>query len=264
MMKKLLMFLCVCGAMISFSSCRSSKEVVTASALNGEWDIVEINGAAVNPGAGKELPYIGFDSQTGRVYGESGCNRMMGSFDTQAKAGVMDLSNIAGSRMMCPDMTLEQNVLNALKLVKGYKVVNGHDIALTNANKRPVMVLSPRKTVSLLSSLEGEWRIIKIKKRAVPAELDKEPFVSFDTKTKRIHGNAGCNMINGGIVTEENKPHSISFPAVAATMMACPDMKIEKSVLEALNEVKSFETFEDRTAGLYGEDGTEVLFLKKK
>ncbi|NDV81231.1 META domain-containing protein [Bacteroides sp. 51] len=263
-MKKVVVSLCAICAMMVVTSCRSSKEVVTLGALNGEWNIVEINGSAVAPGTGQNVPYIGFDAVSGKIYGNSGCNRMMGSFDRSSKPGELDLSTIAGTRMMCPDMTMEQNVLNALKIVKGYKKAGADKIALTNAHKRPVIVLEPKTTVDLITSLEGEWKITEIKDEALPAKLEKEPFIVFDLKAKRIHGNAGCNMINGGFITEENNPRSLSFPAVAATMMACPDMSIERKVLDALNAVKYFDVSADKVAGLYGEDGALLLVLKKK
>ena len=263
-MKKILVSLCAICAMLTISSCRSSKEVITLGALNGEWSIVEINGSAVVPGSGQNYPFIGFDASTGKIYGNSGCNRMMGSFDREAKPGELDLSTIAGTRMMCPDMTMEQNVLNALKNVKGYKKSGVDKMALTNSRNRPVMVLEPKKTVDLISSLEGEWKITEIKGEALPAKLEKEPFIVFDLKAKRIHGNAGCNMINGGIITEDGNPRSLSFPAVAATMMACPDMSIERKVLDALNAVKYFDVSADKVAGLYAEDGSQLLVLKKK
>lgn len=263
-MKKVFVFLCAICATLAFSSCRSAKEVITLGALNGEWSIVEINGSAVVPGTGQNFPYIGFDSSTGKIYGNSGCNRMMGSFDRSSKPGELDLGSIAGTRMMCSDMTLEQNVLNALKNVKGYKKVGTDKMALTNSGNRPVVVLEPKKAVDLITSLEGEWKIAEIKGEALPAELEKEPFVAFDLKAKRIHGNAGCNMINGGIITDENNPRSLSFPAIASTMMACPNMDIEKKVLNALNSTKSFDILADKSVVLYSEDGTQLLVLKKK
>jgi len=264
MMKKVFVSLCAICVVFALSSCRSAKEVITPGALNGEWNIIEINGSAVVPGVGKDYPFIGFDATTGQVYGNSGCNRMMGSFDRSSKPGQIDLGSIAGTRMMCPDMTMEQNVLNAQKSLKGYRKVNSNKIALTNANRRPVIVLEPRTAVSMIEALEGEWKITEIKGEALPSDLDKEPFISFDLKSKRIHGNAGCNMINSSIITEDDKPHSLSFPAVAATMMACPNMDIERKVLDALNSVKSFDIFVDKSVGLYSENGSQLLVLKKR
>ena len=87
-MKKVFVSLCMascCG--MGLSSCASTKNAATLSSLSGEWNIIEINGTAVVPAPGQEFPYIGFDTKTGQVYGNSGCNRLMGSFDVNAKPG---------------------------------------------------------------------------------------------------------------------------------------------------------------------------------
>lgn len=47
------------GALIALSSCRSSKDAATLSSINGEWNIIEINGAAVVPAPNQEFPFIG-------------------------------------------------------------------------------------------------------------------------------------------------------------------------------------------------------------
>jgi Heat shock protein len=248
--------------MLVMTSCRTGKELATISSLNGEWNIVEINGSAVVSVPGNESPYIGFEAVTGKLYGNSGCNRMMGTFDTHAKAGVLDLSHIATTKMFCPDMTTEQNVLNVLKNVRGYRVGNDQ-IELINAYNRPVVILTNRVNLSVISSLDGEWKITQVNGEAIPSTTDKKPYLYFDTAKKSIHGNAGCNMINGGFTTDSKKETSISFPAVAATMMACPNMTIEGKILDALNEIKSYAILSDKTAGLYGEDGTILLLLAR-
>lgn len=43
---------------------------------------------------------------------------MMGSFDVNAKPGSLELTGMASTRMMCPDMTTENNVLNAFAASK--------------------------------------------------------------------------------------------------------------------------------------------------
>ncbi|NDV59069.1 META domain-containing protein [Bacteroides sp. 519] len=262
-MKKISIFIVSLSMVLALTSCRTSKEMATISNIDGEWNIIEINGSAVVPPVGHEYPFIGFEAVTGKVYGNSGCNRMMGTFDTSAKAGVLDLSHIASTRMFCPDMTLEQNVLNVLKNVKGYRMLDNNRVALTNSYNRPVVVLANKENLSVLSSLEGEWKITQVNGETIPANLDKKPYISFDTSKKSIHGNAGCNMINGGFTTSNNSETSIAFPAVAATMMACPDMTIERKIMNALNIVKSFSILTDKSAGLYGEDGTMLLLLMR-
>ena len=57
--------------------------------------------------------------------------------------------------MMCPDMTLEQNVLEALNKVAGYETV-GEDVALNDAEGKPVILLQKRE-VAEVSVKRPEW-----------------------------------------------------------------------------------------------------------
>lgn len=107
-MKKVFVSLCMAATLMGMSSCASTKNVATLSSLGGEWNIIEINGSAVVPAPNQEFPFIGFDTKTGKVYGNSGCNRMMGSFDVNAKPGTIDMGALGSTRMACPDMTVEK------------------------------------------------------------------------------------------------------------------------------------------------------------
>ena len=109
-MKKMFVSLCMASALMGLSSCGSTRNAATLSSISGEWNIIEVNGAAVVPAPGQEFPFIGFDTKAGKVYGNSGCNRMMGTFDVNAKPGTIDLGAMGSTRMMCPDMAVEQNV----------------------------------------------------------------------------------------------------------------------------------------------------------
>ena len=84
-MKKVFVSICVAGAALAMSSCRSVEKAVPVSSINGEWNIIEVNGSKVAPGESRTLPFIAFDTATGRVSGNSGCNRMMGTFDVNAQ-----------------------------------------------------------------------------------------------------------------------------------------------------------------------------------
>ena len=263
-MKKVLFSICMAGAAFAMSSCGSTKETASLSSLNGEWNIIEVNGSAVVPAENQELPFIGFDTATGKVYGNSGCNRMMGSIDLNSKPGTIDMSRLGSTRMACPDMTTEQNVLNALGQVKSYKKLGKQNMALCNASSRPVVVLQKKVSTVKLSALNGEWKIEEVNGEAIPSGMEKQPFISFDIKKKSIHGNAGCNLINGGFETDKENPRSISFPNVISTMMACPDMEVESKVMKAINEVKSFDVLSGGGIGLYNADGTLVMVLVKK
>ena len=245
-MNKVLVSICIAGTALAMSSCRSVEKAMPLSSINGEWNIIEVNGSKVTPGESRTLPFITFDTATGRVSGNSGCNRMMGSFDVNAKPGSLSLGAMAGTKMMCPDMTTERNVLGALAQVKGYKKAGKDKMYLCNASNRPVVVLEKKEANVKLSVLNG-----------------KQTFIAFDVKKKTLHGNAGCNLINGGFETSASNAKSISFPGVASTMMACPDMETEGKILKALNEVKSFDVLAGGGIGLYDANNALVLVLEK-
>jgi heat shock protein HslJ len=69
-------------------------------------------------------------------------------------------------------------------------------------------------------------------------ELKKEnlmkgfPTFEFNLKERRISGHAGCNNLMAKIKLKGNE---IIFGNFAATMMACPDMEVERAVVDALN-----------------------------
>lgn len=263
-MKKMIVSLCMASALIGLSSCASTKNAATLSSISGEWNIIEINGTAVVPAPGQEFPYIGFDTKTGKVFGNSGCNRLMGSFDVNAKPGTIDLGALGSTRMMCPDMTTENNVLSALGKVKKYKKLGTENIALCGSSNRPIVVLQKKESVAKLSDLSGKWMITEAAGEAIPEGMEKQPFIEFDMTEKRIHGNAGCNIINGAFQTDETNPSAISFPQIISTMMACPDMAVEGRVTKALNEVQSFGKLAGGGIGLYNADNTLIMVLVKK
>ena len=246
-MKKVFVSICIASTVLAMFSCRSVEKAVPLASINGEWNIIEVNGSKVTPGESRTLPFITFDTATGRVSGNSGCNRMMGSFDVNAKPGSMELKGMASTRMMCPDMTTERNVLGALAQVKGYKKAGKDKMFLCNESNRPVVVLEKKE-------VNGE---------AITSGMEKQPFIAFDVKKKTLHGNAGCNLINGGFETSTTNAKSISFPGVASTMMACPDMEVEGKILKAMNEVKSFDKLSGGGIGLYDANNALVIVLEK-
>ena len=258
-MKKVFVSLCMASVLLGLSSCASTKNAATISSISGEWNIIEINGTAVVPAPGQQFPYIGFDTKTGKVFGNSGCNRMMGSFDVNAKPGMIDLGALASTRMACPDMTVENNILTALGQVKKYKKLGKENIALCGSSKRPIIVLQKKETAVGLSELNGKWMISEAGGVAIPTGMEKQPFIEFNISEKSLHGNAGCNLINGGFQT-----NAISFPQVISTMMACPDMTVESRVMQALNSVQSFGKLAGGGIGFYDADNNLVMVLVKK
>lgn len=55
-MKKVFVSICIAGAALAMSSCRSVEKAISLSSINGEWNIIEVNGSKITPGESKSLP----------------------------------------------------------------------------------------------------------------------------------------------------------------------------------------------------------------
>lgn len=180
------------------------------------------------------------------------------------KAGHLSFGQVASTRMLCSDMATERAVLEALENVTGYKGTE-QELTLTDGNGNALFTLSKRPAATL-ASLNGKWNITKVYDEAVEdiEKTEKTPFLEFNADKKTLHGNAGCNIVNGGIEQEEGKPASLKFDKLLSTMMAGPGMTVEGKVLEAMNKVRSFIVKDEHTAALLDENGAEALTLVKQ
>jgi len=59
------------------------------------------------------------------------------------------------------------------------------------------------------------------------------PTFEFNLNELKFSGHAGCNTFSGGINVVSNK---ITFANLVGTLTSCPNMKVEKAVIEALNQ----------------------------
>ena len=259
-MKKLFVSAAIMSA-VFMSSCGTSGNSVD---LSGEWNIVSVEGQNISS---ESDPFIGFDTKEGRIYGNAGCNRIMGVLEIDSvNPGHIVLSNVAATRMMCPDIKTEQKVMAALNSVSGFQS-STKGVDLTDKSGKIVLSLEKREASSAsaevsISSLEGEWIISKVNGAAVEV-ADKTPFLAFNTAEGRVHGNAGCNIVNGSFQQEEGNMLSIKFGQMISTMMAGPGLETEGKIMEAIGKVNSFAVNEDGSVSLNDVDGKEVVLLTK-
>lgn len=255
-------------------SCGTSKKAVSTASLNGEWNIVEVDGKAIQNGKEQPSPFIGFDWETKRIYGNSGCNRMMGTFSIDSlRPDVLHFGPIAGTRMACPDMTTEQRVLEALEKVSSFKVLTAgkeensvSKVALCGNDGKQLVVIEKKvedNSPVTIAALQGEW-LIKTVDGAPVGKSENVPFIGFNIEEKQVYGNAGCNSINGMLKTDEKDPVAIDLGQLATTMMMCPDMETETAILKALNTVKTFKVLSKDEIAFYDAAGKEVMTLEKK
>ena len=130
--------------MVLMSSCCTTRKAQVSSSINGEWNIVEVNGTKVNMTDDTESPFIGFNVNENRVYGNSGCNRMTGTLSVNTKSKSLNFGNVASTRMACHNMELENRVLEAVNIVSTYNVLKDGSIGLYDKGNKMVMKLEKK------------------------------------------------------------------------------------------------------------------------
>ena len=92
------------------------------------------------------------------------------------------------------------------------------------------------------SFFEINWILIELNGEPVPETetVESIPTIQFDESENRLYGRGGCNQYNGGF-EYDSETGEVEFTQIAATKMACPDMKIENLYFEMLGDVNRME-----------------------
>ena len=130
----------IIAAAIALCSCSTTKTTDAAVDLNGEWDIVTVDGNAVDTTKTEFRPTLGFDTAKDNVFGCAGCNSINGKAKVDAAKQTISFSEIGTTLMLCANMEYEQQILKALESVKGYKAGKGC-VELTNGSGKAVLQL---------------------------------------------------------------------------------------------------------------------------
>lgn len=236
------------------TSADTNKTVIDVEQLNGEWTVSRVNGERVT---GDERPYIYFEPAQLRFYGSGGCNFINGDF--MLDGNKMEFTNMLSTQRMCDNAPFEYQINYGLSQVVAYEVLQqGNETYLSLYDKYNVKVLELRK--HNMDFLNGAWQIVAVNKDAVADEALK---LVIDIPELKLHGNTGCNIVNGELLIDADKTYSIQFMQLISTMKACPDQQLEGAILIALEEVESAKPYDDLLVILYDKKGNEVLKLKK-
>ncbi|MBO8483222.1 MAG: META domain-containing protein [Bacteroidetes bacterium] len=109
-------------------------------------------------------------------------------------------------------------------------------------------------------NLDGKWEIVSLGGEAVEA-TETDPYLEFNTETHEVHGHTGCNIMNGSFSQDGKK---LTFGNMATTMMAGPDMDLEREVLDAINKASSVKSAAGNKLQISDADGTLLMELQKK
>ncbi len=83
------------------------------------------------------------------------------------------------------------------------------------------------------------------------------PALQFNLDKKQVHGNTGCNQLNGKLKVGQD---SLSFGELITTKMACQDgMELESQFVEALSNTNKYDIKNERLLLLHDEDTLMTL-----
>lgn len=267
------------AAVLFLCSCNSRKVAVTTTGqvktetatqtegaiqkvLYGQWIATNINGTAVT---GNDRPYMVFDESSTNpfivnLYAYDGCNILNGALAVTPGGQMSRTSEFLSTMKMCPDAQYEIGFTMALNTVSKYSIEQvGRDYLLYIKNAQGNTTMTLRK--SDLGFANGAWQVTKLNGTAVPTDVEMQMVI--DIPEQKLHGNAGCNTMNGSIYMNPDIQNSLEFKNIATTRMTCPQIALEQQLLTALAQVKTVQLGKDGSLMLVDANGHTLLTLTK-
>lgn len=234
-----------------------SPEEFAKGIIKGDWAIESVYG---QPAVGENPPYIKFAQDEGRIYGNNGCNTINGQYRYNPADSTLRFDNIAVTMMLCHKEGITDYLINqALNETATYRledVEDGYLMSLYNSEGKEIMKLAHQN----LDFLNGTWKVTEIE--GEPINVEKMKLV-FDVDEHKVHGNTGCNVLNGTLVTDMDAPNTFSFESMAVTMMMCPEMEYQTAMLVALEDACRAKPIDKNRVQLLDSEGNVVLTLER-
>lgn len=114
-----------CGKKASETPPEKEQQPMSIDIRGKRWIFAEAMDTAARSTDPEREVYIEFDSESDKFSGFAGCNRFGGTYTVDAEAGTLTLSQVFATKMMCPEMALEEAVMQALNKANGYAYTEG-------------------------------------------------------------------------------------------------------------------------------------------
>lgn len=231
--------------------------------IYGEWIVSNAGGKAVT---GENRPYVILEKTASSAelvncYANDGCNTLNGSYKITPIGTITPAAEFASTMRLCADAPYENAINKAIIGVRNYKIEqngNTYTLSFTNAEGQTLMTL----TKSDISFINGAWTVTRIGSTEV--KFDDGLKMVIDIAELKVHGNAGCNVLNGSIYIAPDKQNALQFRDLITTRMTCPNMALERQLLIALEQVESVaKGTSENTALLKDASGETVIELKR-
>ena len=226
-----------------------------AKQLYGEWDIVSIRKKNVYTA---QRAYIYLDFAGGnKVYGNNGCNTINGSF--QLTNNNLKFGEFISTSESCHNVTNEKTIMHAFAEVRRYTLTsqyNAQYLNLLNSKGGVVLVLKRHN----LDALNGAWLVKEMNSENVSEQNMR---VVIDAVMQTIHGDTGCNIINGIITLDPTKDMAIQFEDLRSDEHDCETIEKETALLLALECTESCKRINQNEMALLDNRGRIVLVLQR-
>ncbi len=226
-----------------------------AQQLYGEWDIVMLRKKQVYT---LERAYLYLDFAGGnKVYGCNGCNTINGVF--QLNGSSIRFTDFISTSESCRNVTSEKTIMHTLAEVRSFTLqsqYNAQYLNLMNAKGTVLMVLKRHN----LDAMNGAWLVKEIDSENV-SQLNMRMVVDAEMQT--IHGDTGCNIINGVIAFDPSKDMAIQFEDLISTEHQCENIDYETALLLALERAESCKRINQNEMALLDNKGTIVIMLQR-
>ena len=236
-----------------------------AITLAGQWSVIDVGGTAVTVSGDEERPYVGFDTAdvapgTVNFYANNGCNFINGTFGINGNK-LTKKGDYISTMKYCADAKYEIPITTALDATTAFsieKLNNEYFLYLKDNAGATLMTLRKHN----LNFLNGAWKVTQI--QGVDLKSTAETQIVIDLSELKIHGNAGCNVLNGSVELNMDRENGIGFTNMYTTRMTCPDIAIEQSFLLALEQVESCVPGPDNdTAYMRDAAGKTIIVMKR-
>ncbi|MCM1005661.1 MAG: META domain-containing protein [Prevotella sp.] len=225
--------------------------------IGGYWAISEVAGKKA---VGEEPPYLNFNIKEKKVYGNNGCNTLNASYTANPADSTLQFSNMLTTMRSCSEEGLSEIDIN-LAMANTARYTWHRDgllytITLLNAADQPLMQLVHQD----YAFMNGTWTVISMNGNAVDNPDIK---LVIDIEEQKIHGNTGCNILNGTLIPDMLENGAVTFTNLSTTRMMCPDLESETELLVALETAAVARPVDANTINLLNGHDQVILTLRR-
>lgn len=206
-------------------------EDIARGILKGDWAIETVTGKEA---VGEETPYLKFVPADKHIYGYNGCNVINATYEYNPADSTLTFGNTLSTMRMCSktgitDIEINAALANTRRYITELRDDSQVYLYLLDGAGTRLMTLMHQN----FDFLNGTWSVVAINEEAVNIPDMK---LVIDVDEGKVHGNTGCNILNGDLDTDMETPNSISFSAIATTRRMCQDNNWETPLLVALED----------------------------